>query len=276
MAEVRQVGPPSFVLLLLFSGLAIWLTSLVDRHVLPKAEFVEAPWGFWVFLFFSLLMMGLTLLLGHGYNMLAAARGLAPLKQENVMQMLLLQSLVNLIMVGGILAMACNAGPDGRRALGLVSRPVRRTVVAVLQMLVLFIPVYFLSLLLGLFVFLLVGREPSAQAVVEQAMSVRGEPVFLLFAFFAVVLAPLAEEMLYRGVLYPALRRRLPVLWAAGICGFIFSLVHGEPMALVPLFALGTFLALLFERTGSLLAPICAHAMFNAAQLAYMVLGSPA
>jgi len=79
------------------------------------------------------------------------------------------------------------------------------------------------------------------------------------------------EELLYRGILYPALRKRLPVAWAAGICGLAFALVHLEPSALIPLFGLGTLLALLFERTGSLLAPICAHAMFNATQLAYML-----
>jgi membrane protease YdiL (CAAX protease family) len=79
-----------------------------------------------------------------------------------------------------------------------------------------------------------------------------------------IVLAPAVEEMLFRGILYPAIKQagfpRL-ALWGTS---FLFAAIHMNLVTFVPLTVLALGLTLIYERTDNLLAPITAHAMFNA------------
>jgi membrane protease YdiL (CAAX protease family) len=88
---------------------------------------------------------------------------------------------------------------------------------------------------------------------------------FVAGAILTTVMAPLAEELFFRGFLYGGLRRYgVPI--AAIVSGLLFGAVHigGSPIGfLVPLAALGIILALLYERTGSLYPPIALHALNN-------------
>jgi membrane protease YdiL (CAAX protease family) len=84
---------------------------------------------------------------------------------------------------------------------------------------------------------------------------------------FAVVIAPVAEEFIFRGVLYPFVKQiGYPRFAWIGV-NFLFALIHMDAAALVPLFVLAIALTWLYEKTGNLLAPIAAHSFFNAANL---------
>jgi membrane protease YdiL (CAAX protease family) len=78
-----------------------------------------------------------------------------------------------------------------------------------------------------------------------------------------IVLAPAAEEMLFRGILYPVIKRagfpRL-ALWGTAL---LFAGIHLNLVTFVPLTVLAVGLTLLYERADNLLAPITAHALFN-------------
>jgi membrane protease YdiL (CAAX protease family) len=80
----------------------------------------------------------------------------------------------------------------------------------------------------------------------------------------AILLAPVAEELLFRGILYPAIKQagfpRL-ALWGTTL---LFAAVHMNMVTFVPLAVLALVLTALYERTNNLLAPITAHAVFNA------------
>lgn len=77
--------------------------------------------------------------------------------------------------------------------------------------------------------------------------------------------APLAEELFFRGFLFGALRRRgLPL--AAGVTGLVFGAAHvaSAPIGfIVPLGCLGIILCLLYERTGSLYPSMALHCLNN-------------
>jgi membrane protease YdiL (CAAX protease family) len=90
----------------------------------------------------------------------------------------------------------------------------------------------------------------------------RGDPTVILVAFLLV--APAAEEVFFRGVVYNAWKReRGP--WVALIgSAALFAAIHASLFAMVPIFALGVILALLYRSTGSLAATIALHAGFNA------------
>jgi membrane protease YdiL (CAAX protease family) len=79
-----------------------------------------------------------------------------------------------------------------------------------------------------------------------------------------VLLAPVAEEVLFRGILYPAIKqmgRPRLALWGTSL---LFAAVHMNVVTFVPLAVLALVLTVLYERTNNLLAPITAHVLFNA------------
>ncbi len=88
----------------------------------------------------------------------------------------------------------------------------------------------------------------------------------------AIGLAPVAEELLFRGLLYPAVKAagfpRL-ALWGTAL---FFALIHFNLATFLPLLLLALVLTWLYEKTGNLLAPIAAHAAFNALQFAIFYL----
>lgn len=89
-------------------------------------------------------------------------------------------------------------------------------------------------------------------------------------AFVAVGFAPVAEETLFRGILYPTIKQcgfPRAALWGTS---FVFALIHVNLPAFIPLMVLAMILALLYEKTDNLLACIVAHAAFNAANVALL------
>lgn len=86
----------------------------------------------------------------------------------------------------------------------------------------------------------------------------------VVLGVITIVLAPAAEEMVFRGILYPAIKHagfpRL-ALWGTVL---LFALIHFNLVTFLPLTLLALCLTLLYERTDNLLATITAHALFNA------------
>lgn len=87
----------------------------------------------------------------------------------------------------------------------------------------------------------------------------------LIFGAAAVVIAPVAEEAIFRGILYPAIKQRgYPrlALWGTSV---VFAAIHGNEATLIPLLVFALALVYLYETFGNLLAPIVAHSLFNTA-----------
>ena len=95
----------------------------------------------------------------------------------------------------------------------------------------------------------------------EVLTTLREEPIPFFFA--AVVFAPLCEEVLFRGLLFPAFKKRIGTGLAMVVTAFLFALVHWHLPTFPALFVLGLALAYVYERTGTLAAPITFHAIFN-------------
>ena len=92
------------------------------------------------------------------------------------------------------------------------------------------------------------------------------DPASLALSFLAVVvLAPLAEDLFFRGWLFDILRAALPGLAATLVCAGAFALAHWDGTGLYPLavFVPGLALTLLRARTGSAQASAWAHAIYN-------------
>lgn len=87
----------------------------------------------------------------------------------------------------------------------------------------------------------------------------------LLAVALTLVLAPMAEEMLLRGLAYPLMRRHLGVIVSALLSAGIFALIHGNLVQAVAVVPMGIVLALIYERTRSIWPGVAAHALYNMA-----------
>lgn len=112
-------------------------------------------------------------------------------------------------------------------------------------------------------------EPPEVQEVPRQLLA---EPTSRIVAALGVmVLAPLAEELAFRGVLFRALRRHLRTAAAVGASAVVFAAVHigggsalGAAYLLATLAVVGVALGVLVERHRHLWGAVCAHAAFNA------------
>jgi len=85
----------------------------------------------------------------------------------------------------------------------------------------------------------------------------------------AVMVAPVLEEMLFRGLFQTMLRSFLPGPWLCiAASSALFAIVHGNPSHWPALFVLAMCMGYSYEKSGSLLRPIFIHSLFNAATIA--------
>ncbi len=110
------------------------------------------------------------------------------------------------------------------------------------------------------------------QEPVKMVLEANDPALLFSLGIAAVVMAPLIEEIVFRGYLYPAMRHFTGKHFAAIFSAIIFAAIHGNVMALLPLCILGWVMAVSFEKSRSLWVPIVIHAIFNGSQFGIMLL----
>jgi membrane protease YdiL (CAAX protease family) len=107
--------------------------------------------------------------------------------------------------------------------------------------------------------------SPSTQDSVKMLQESKDLLVVGAMSFMAVIMAPLVEETIFRGYLYPVMKRWLGIWPSLLITSLVFAAGHGSAALMLPLFVLGILLVLSYEFTGSILMPMAIHACFNGA-----------
>ncbi len=112
--------------------------------------------------------------------------------------------------------------------------------------------------------------HPDAkQKTVQQLGGDQGTLGLIVAGTMVIAVAPVIEEFFFRGFFYRALRNRMSIAVAALIDGGLFGIIHFSGggldglLILPPLAILGVLFCLVYERTGTLLAPIGMHALNN-------------
>ena len=161
---------------------------------------------------------------------------------------------------------------DWRDAFGLRGRNLPRALLAALVVASVILPVALLLENYSAAVLEKMGWPPEDEAAVRLLTDAQSPGLRAYLGFFAVVLAPVAEEFIFRGMLYPFFKQLgWPRLALFGV-SFLFAAIHLDAAIFVPLFVLALALTWLYEFTDNLLAPIVAHSLFNAANLAILLL----
>ena len=117
----------------------------------------------------------------------------------------------------------------------------------------------------------LVGHQPSLQEVAFAIADEQNRWMRAYFLVLAVGLAPLFEEIIFRGLLLPVLARRYGVWAGLLVTSFLFAIIHGHLPSFVTLFGLSMALGAAHLYTGSLTVPVAMHAIFNAITTAILL-----
>ncbi len=134
------------------------------------------------------------------------------------------------------------------------------------------VAMYAATLLVANVQFAITHQKPEETSVALFA-SAHDPTLAIAFAVLAIAIAPVVEELVFRGFLFNALLRYLPAGTAAVISGIAFGAFHLSPSALIPLACSGIVLAFVYYRSGSLVASMVTHALFNAVNVALLALG---
>ena len=168
------------------------------------------------------------------------------------------------------------AGISLKEAFGFSSGSPVRAVVLGLAAGILFLPFAWGTQQICFEIMTWLHLDPNPQAVVEE-LSGEGLSIWkqLFFGVISIILAPVAEESFFRGIIYPTVKQagfpRL-ALWGTAV---LFGLFHINVVTFVPLALFGVALSLLYEKTNNLLTPICAHSIFNTINFFLLIFQEP-
>ncbi len=158
---------------------------------------------------------------------------------------------------------------SGRKeALGLKNASIKNLLIAPVAAYLLVLAIQFGLDAAGLFEWIQeVTNAPGEQSIVTVLRQSSDVPLIVTICFSAGIVAPLVEETVFRGYLYPILKKYTGAWFALISSSLLFGIIHVSLVPFIPLAIFGAILVLLYEYTKTLWAPVIAHAIFNAATL---------
>jgi membrane protease YdiL (CAAX protease family) len=213
------------IVILLYTGLSAWQSHLSSKEVIDSLE----PSAFWI----------------------------AELVSSNVL-------------IG--LCLYCVTGRYRLplTALGFTSRNLIRNIIYAILMTILLLVAEQVIINLAVYIGKLFSTVNIEQLIQQEAREqLKGMPtnasdsIIVLVVFVLLILVPVSEEMLFRGIAYVALRGRFGKIGGLLLSAILFASLHGLVFHFVPLFFLGIGLAYLYERTRSLTPCIIVHVLIN-------------
>jgi membrane protease YdiL (CAAX protease family) len=117
------------------------------------------------------------------------------------------------------------------------------------------------------------GLSTAPQELIEILRSGDNLPYLIALVFLAIVVAPISEELFFRGGIFRFLYQRFPSWIAILISSILFATVHGNWLSFLPLVLLGSLLCLLTQKSGSIKPSIFLHALFNLHSIIFIFSG---
>jgi len=118
------------------------------------------------------------------------------------------------------------------------------------------------------------GLPTEHQELIDLIAGAKSPVLVTLMISLALIIAPVAEELVFRAGLFRFLRTRAP-RWVAFVSSAgLFALLHSNWASALPLFVLGLIFAAAYECTGRIAVPMIAHALFNLNTLLIVLSGA--
>lgn len=171
-----------------------------------------------------------------------------------------------LIMVGAVVLLTGRKGATGKD-LGLTAFNARENIKTGLSG---GLVLAFFIWIVGITISLLLGPPPP-QEIEVLLTGLKGKHLLLPFLTVS-VLAPLSEELYFRGMVYPVIKARFGAMTGMVLSGLFFGALHLDLYRIIPIGVGGMVLAYFYEKTGSLVTPIIAHSVWNTIMLIMLYL----
>lgn len=153
-------------------------------------------------------------------------------------------------------------------ALGLKKRSLKTLLYAPAAGFAIVLVIHFLLDQTGLFQWIEhVTHAPAEQSIVSVLRHSSDIPLIIVICFSAAIAAPIVEELIFRGYLYPIMKKYTGAWFALISTSLLFGIIHVSLVPLIPLAIFGAMLVLLYEYTGSIWTPMIAHCIFNTTTL---------
>ena len=111
------------------------------------------------------------------------------------------------------------------------------------------------------------GGGSSKQSIVEFFSGSRTIQERIIIIVFAVAIAPIVEEFVFRFFIYGVLKRYVGCFLGVILSSLLFATAHAHLPSFVPLFVLGSCFAIAYEWSGSILVSMTMHSLFNSLTL---------
>jgi CAAX protease family protein len=227
---------------------------------------IPATWRWWeaVALFALVLLVGAVL----GAGVIAVVPG-------DDYETLATTAVFDLCLGGGTLLWIYSLHRPAAGAIGVPQRPLLEVMAGIVGGLALRASLLVTVPLVTSLLRLVTDRQPEPPEQLPSGLS-GGEIAVAVVT--VVILAPVAEELFYRAFLFRSLRERHGLVFAGGISALVFGASHiqgldsGSVLLASVLVVVGFGLAYVYDRRANILAPIVAHATFNAIGLSLLLL----
>lgn len=168
--------------------------------------------------------------------------------------------ILNLGVIGSVLMFLGLRGINPLQVFGLTGVATSRKFLLGLGLLVSAYPLIILAQMIS---YAFTAPEARVQDVVTFLLNTDKWSERITVSVLAVIMAPMLEELIFRGYLYGVIRKYGGRVSAILVTSLIFAAIHVHLPAMLALFVLAVVLCLAYERTGSLWVPIFMHASFN-------------
>ncbi len=118
----------------------------------------------------------------------------------------------------------------------------------------------------------LIPIEPDLQPFAQLVAEAKDKKDLIILLVMGSFLAPLSEELYFRGLVYPVFRNRWGVASGMLVSSVFFAILHFDPIRFLPLVLGGIGLAYIYERSGSIVSSIFAHGLWNGVMVCLLYL----
>lgn len=195
-----------------------------------------------------------------------------PLVRDNNFRMILNSSILDVLAVVFIIYFSVGEYKERLEALGLSLKNFVKNVFYGIVGYLATVPVLMAVVISTAIIVTVFKYTPPQQAVVQLFMKEENVRFLIFTSFFASIAGPIIEELFFRGFMYNALKKKMPVLWAMVLSAAAFAVLHAHAVGFLPILVIGMLLAYLYEKTGTIVSSVTVHILHNMSMVGFVFL----